>query len=344
MTHIRISLMGDVMTGRGIDQILPHKNNPTLDESYIKDAKHYVPSNIKHFIGSPIDSPAPPSYIWGDLLTTPKYLDSDLRIANLETSITTSDDRYPKAVSYRMHPNNINVLSSSKIDYLSLATNHSMDYGSKGLTETINTLSNTDIKFGGYNLDLEPSTIIVKNSKVCIFAIGSLDSGIPLEWRSNINTIDLNSNLEISNFIDKVRSVKCDIKIVSIHWGSNWGYDIDPKHKLFAQNLIDYGEVDIVHGHSSHHFRSIEMYNQKLILYGCGDIINDYEIIGHRKEFMSDVNLVYVVDFLDSKIQNLTIIPFTIKDMRLNRITSSQQISQITDRLNDKSNIIFTNF
>ena len=43
-----------------------------------------------------------------------------------------------------------------------------------------------------------------------------------------------------------------DITIISIHRGSNWGYDLDADQARFARRLID-GGVDVVHGHSSHH-------------------------------------------------------------------------------------------
>ena len=49
-----------------------------------------------------------------------------------------------------------------------------------------------------------------------------------------------------------------------------------PSQIRFAHRLIDAG-VDVVHGHSSHHPRPIEVYRGKLILYGCGDTIDDYE-------------------------------------------------------------------
>lgn len=70
-----------------------------------------------------------------------------------------------------------------------------------------------------------------------------------------------------------------DITVVSVHWGSNWGYEVDDRQIDFAHRLIDEG-VDVVHGHSSHHPRPIEVYREKLILYGCGDTVDDYEGTG----------------------------------------------------------------
>jgi poly-gamma-glutamate capsule biosynthesis protein CapA/YwtB (metallophosphatase superfamily) len=62
--------------------------------------------------------------------------------------------------------------------------------------------------------------------------------------------------------------------VVSVHWGSNWGYGVGPDQVRFAHRLI--GGVDLIHGHSSHHPRPVEVFGGKLVLYGCGDCINDY--------------------------------------------------------------------
>lgn len=62
---------------------------------------------------------------------------------------------------------------------------------------------------------------------------------------------------------------------------------------MFAHRLIDEAGVDIIHGHSSHHVKAIEVYKDKLILYGCGDFLNDYEGIGGYEEFRADLALMY---------------------------------------------------
>jgi poly-gamma-glutamate synthesis protein (capsule biosynthesis protein) len=58
------------------------------------------------------------------------------------------------------------------------------------------------------------------------------------------------------------------IVVVSIHWGGNWGYRAPQEEIDFAHHLIDEARVDIIHGHSSHHVKGIEVYRNKLILYG----------------------------------------------------------------------------
>jgi len=71
--------------------------------------------------------------------------------------------------------------------------------------------------------------------------------------------------------------------VVSMHWGGNCGCDVPRKEQEFAHSLVDVGGADLVHGHSSHHAKGIEVHRGKLILYGCGDFLNDYEgILGYE--------------------------------------------------------------
>src|SRR3979490_2608474 len=86
---IRLFLCGDVMTGRGIDQVLPHPNDPTLHEPYLNDARSYV--KPAESVNGAIPRPVEFDYIWGDALPELDRAGVDLRIINLETSITSSE-------------------------------------------------------------------------------------------------------------------------------------------------------------------------------------------------------------------------------------------------------------
>ena len=96
---ITLFLCGDVMTGRGIDQVLPHPNDPGLHEPYVRSALRYV--ELAEARNGPIEKPVGFPYIWGDTLGEFKRVSPDLRIINLETAVTSSDDRAPKGINYR---------------------------------------------------------------------------------------------------------------------------------------------------------------------------------------------------------------------------------------------------
>jgi poly-gamma-glutamate synthesis protein (capsule biosynthesis protein) len=112
-----------------------------------------------------------------------------------------------------------------------------------------------------------------------------------------------------------------DIVVASIHWGRNWGYTIPPAHRQFAHALIDEAGVDLIHGHSSHHAQGIEVYKEKLILYGCGDLLTDYEGIKGYQEFRGDLALMYFVRVEPSRgrLVRLSMTPMRMQRFRLTR-------------------------
>lgn len=74
--------------------------------------------------------------------------------------------------------------------------------------------------------------------------------------------------------LDCEEEVRLNCRLAPDHWGGNWGYAVPAAHVRFAHGLIRAG-ADIVHGHSSHHVRPFETFDGKLILYGCGDFLDD---------------------------------------------------------------------
>jgi poly-gamma-glutamate synthesis protein (capsule biosynthesis protein) len=107
--------------------------------------------------------------------------------------------------------------------------------------------------------------------------------------------------------------------VVSIHWGPNWGYAIPENHRRFAHALIDEAGVDIVHGHSSHHPIGVEIYRDRLILYGCGDLINDYEGIGGHDDIRPDLAVLYLATLTHAGLKELDMIPMRLRRFSLER-------------------------
>lgn len=136
---ITLFLSGDVMTGRGIDQILPHPGNPRLYEGYVSSAVRYV--ELAEEVHGPFRRPVDFPYIWGDTLAEFRQKRPDLRIINLETAVTACEDAWPgKGIHYRMHPANVPCLTAAGIDCCVLANNHVLDWSYTGLLETLDTL------------------------------------------------------------------------------------------------------------------------------------------------------------------------------------------------------------
>jgi len=104
----------------------------------------------------------------------------------------------------------------------------------------------------------------------------------------------------------------------------------------FARRLIDAG-VDVVHGHSSHHPRPIEVYRGKLILYGCGDFLDDYEGIRGYEELRDDLVLMYfpTLDRATGRLVELRMTPLQIFEMQLRRASrdDARWIQETLDRI-----------
>ena len=332
---VNLFLCGDVMTGRGVDQILPHPSTPEIFEPCVRDAREYV--RLAELASGPIHRPVPPEYIWGDALEELARAGPDARIISLETSVTTCQDCWiHKGITYRMHPNNIACLTAARIDVCVLANNHVLDYGYAGLEETLDTLTASGLKVAGAGRNLtearRPAIIDLPNAgRVLVFAFGTRSSGIPPAWGATpdcqgVDFLEDLSRTTADRIIQRVGQLRCrgDIVVASIHWGSNWGYEVPRAHVQFAHRLID-GGVDLVHGHSSHHPRPIEVYRKKLVLYGCGDFIDDYEGITGFEEFRNDLVVMYLpaIDPRSGELLRLSMTPLRIQRIRLNRASAA---------------------
>jgi poly-gamma-glutamate capsule biosynthesis protein CapA/YwtB (metallophosphatase superfamily) len=332
---MRLFLCGDVMTGRGIDQALSHPVTPVLYEPYVHDAREYI-ALAERAHGS-IPRPLSFDYIWGDALQELDRASVDFRIVNLETAITSAEKPWPdKAVNYRMHPQNIGSLCAAHIDACALANNHVLDWGYDGLSETLQTIDATGIAHSGAGNDAEqarkPAVLSTDaTSRVLLFSSGSTTSGIPEDWKATsispgVNLLEDLSEATAARVCDQMRAYQRpgDLIIASIHWGSNWGYEIPREQIAFAHRLIEEG-VAIVHGHSSHHVKAIEVFRDQLILYGCGDFLTDYEGITGYEAFRGDLALMYFVELDPSngKLISARLVPMQMRRFRLERVSAA---------------------
>jgi len=338
-------MCGDVMTGRGIDQVLPYPSAPRIHESYMKSAEGYV--TLAERMNGPIEKPVDFSYIWGDALGELDRMAPDARIINLETAVTRSEDYEDKGINYRMHPDNIPCITAARVDCCSLANNHVLDWGYPGLLETLETLKKAGLKSSGAGSDLQEAEVpvvleVAGKGRVLVFSFGSETSGIPLSWAATesspgVNLIRNFSTKTVLAVKEKIGGIKQrgDVVVASIHWGGNWGYDVSEEQRAFAHHLIDEAGVDIVHGHSSHHAKGIEVYREKLVCYGCGDFLNDYEGIAGYEYYRGELGLMYFVtaDASTGRLVSLQMTPTTVKHFRVNRASGADGL-WLRDTLN----------
>ena len=327
---VRLFLAGDVMTGRGIDQILPHPCSPELYEDYVTSAEDYVTLAEQRF--GPIPREVAFDYIWGDLLGELDMRRPDLCIINLETAITAKTVPEPKGINYRMHPANVGVLGAAGIDLCVLANNHVLDWGEAGLRETLEVLESAGIASVGAGRTAAEAAAAschaVPGGRLCVLAFAAQSSGVPSGWaaradRAGVNLLPTRIGRAVAELRRQVPSAERSgtITIVSIHWGGNWGFDIPVFQHELAHALIEEAGADVIFGHSSHHPKGIVLDRGKLVLHGCGDLINDYEGIGGYEQYRGDLGLAYFLDVspADGRLVALEMIPYRRRKFRLER-------------------------
>ncbi|KAJ9620205.1 hypothetical protein H2203_007970 [Taxawa tesnikishii (nom. ined.)] len=316
-TIFRLNLLGDVMLGRLIDQLFPaHVHEPS-------EAR--VVSNIRSQAQYARLASYGPRSPWGNAL--PLLHEADLTLINLETAATTHNTKWPdKVFNYRMHPVNISALNAAKVDYASLANNHSLDFSEPGLLETVRTVKGAKIAFAGAGENREeacrPAVLTLPSTKCrnqanvehgnrveCaqkepdareynIHVYSASDH--PHDWKSSFHTRASTTNTDdsIPSTTSPVQSTWYDrfsppaLKVFSVHWGPNYRWRPSSEIRSLAHWLIDVCGVDIVHGHSSHHVQGVEIYKERLIVYGCGDFVDDYAV---NDEFRNDLSAVWRV-------------------------------------------------
>jgi hypothetical protein len=303
-----LNFVGDVMLGRLVDQLWPQH----VDNAHERRVVSYFIERYPHLANYTHRDP------WGTAL--PLFHDADLNLINLETSATTTNDPWPsKAFNYRMHPANAAALREARIDYACLANNHTLDFGSDGLVETVWTMKENKIAFAGVGETTDESRrpAILRLPRCAdvahhghAHAQGQDEPGNsytvhvyaasdhPRDWAvvPSFHLIDYTPRtrehlltLLTSHTPDKPIP---DLKIFSIHWGPNYTWQPAEKIRSLAHFLIDECGVDIVHGHSSHHVQGVERYHRKLIIYGCGDFVDDYAL---NEEYRNDLGAVWRV-------------------------------------------------
>lgn len=329
---VSMCLTGDVMCGRGVDQILRNPGDPGISEPWARSALSYV--ELAEERSGPLPRRVEPSYVWGDVLPVLEEIAPDALVVNLETAVTDRGRPWPgKGIQYRMHPANVDCLAVAGVDVAVLANNHVLDWSEPGLGQTLDTLRAAGISPAGAGRDLDQAWAPVAvdtpvGSRLVVLAAGTTSSGIPPEWaaghrRPGVALLPDLSEDTVEGIAATVRSVARpgDVVVMSVHWGANWGYHIGERRRWFAHQLIDRAGVHVVHGHSSHHPLGIEVHEGRPILYGCGDLLTDYEGIRGHERYRGDLGALYLptVDAGTGALRRLELVPTRVERFQLTR-------------------------
>ena len=178
----------------------------------------------------------------------------DLTVANMEGTLTTSNDRQQKTFAFKGNPSYTEILTQGGVEATNLANNHSHDYGDQSYEDTIQYLEADGITTFGYD---RTAVMDVKGIKVGLIGIYELKDGLGRQQQ----------------VIDTIREVKdqgAQVIIVSFHWGTEKSNIPDDIQKTLAHLAIDQG-ADLVVGHHPHVLQGIEKYQGKNIVYSLGN-------------------------------------------------------------------------
>ena len=313
---IRLVLGGDVMLGRLFNDIF--NRDPSFDP-------------------------------WGNTRTLTNT--ADIFSANLETTITNSNKKWPdKTFNYKMLPQYAYKLKTGNLSYVSLANNHILDYRKQGLLDTMKNLNKIGVWYSGAggNLNQAQNSISFKIDKPDIsmrvnylsaanhykeWAAGPLNEGI---WYIDIENWSKQRGAVLQR-IQQVRT-KCDILVLNMHFGPNWIDTPSVSMKQFAHDVIKAG-VDILQGHSAHHVLPLEIVEREInikeniktergiVFYSLGDLIDDYAI---NKKYRNDLGLLCSVDIDKDLNKTVRLFPTRVRDFRVNLLENQEEDYQST--------------
>jgi poly-gamma-glutamate capsule biosynthesis protein CapA/YwtB (metallophosphatase superfamily) len=257
------------------------------------------------------------------------FKNDNLTIGNLETSITIAGTKWPdKQYNFRSDPKNLKAMKEAGIEVVSLANNHSLDYGYDGFLDTLNHLDKAKINRvgGGKNKKEALEGIIIEENGINIGVL-SFSRIVPnVDWYATSKRSGIVGayDCHIKEVLERVTEMKdkADILVLSIHWGVELSNTPRNEEIEFAKKLIDAG-VDIVMGHHPHVLQGIEIYNGKPIFYSLGNFI-----FGSKDEITANT-MIAQINLKDKDIDNIKIIPCQIVGGRPIPLENEKKIEKI---------------
>lgn len=309
-----LAFIGDVMLGRGVNRQLRH----VAAES-----------------------------VWGTML--PILRSADAVIANLECAITQRETKNPlvaKAFHFRADPVAVDVLRAGNVRCVSLANNHTLDFGEDGLLDTLDALASAGIAHAGAGRTVghaaAPAIVHLDSVSLGVVALTDNEPAFAATRRAaGTHYVAIEGapppGIALAELASTCRERKADLSILSMHWGPNMTTAPSAHFRDFAHAAIDAG-FDIVHGHSAHVFHGVEIYRGRPILYDTGDFVDDYRV---DPQLRNDWSFVFLVDLLHTRIERVRLLPVHL-DFGTVNLAIGDDAEAICARMIDRSVLLGT--
>lgn len=295
---VSLVAVGDISYSRGVERIIKRENNISYPFLKIQD-----------------------------------YLrNADLVFGNLETPITSGPEIFDFEIIFRSNPGTEEALKQAGFSILSLANNHTPDFGEKGLKDTFNYLNNAGIKYvgaGGNNQEANQPIYIEKNGiKFAFLAYNDIDV-VPSFYEASDNRAGT-AFMRIDKMTEVVKEAKqkSDFVIISMHSGNEYTDKPNDSQVNFAHAAIDAG-ADLVIGHHPHVVQTLEKYKGKFIFYSLGNFIFDQPFREETKQ-----GLIVKIYFTKDKIKEISFLPVVMENLAQPRMADNVEAEKILKRLN----------
>ena len=250
---------------------------------------------------------------------------ADITFANLECPLSTVGPHSPSQdLVFRADPRAVSVVTDGGVDVVALANNHALNAGEAGLRQTMQHLDDAGVAYCGANEDRErswePCRFIVSDIELGFLACTDLSFG-----HGSWCKIDD----ELSGFSEHIRqaAARCDLLVVSIHWGNEYQNTPTRRQEAVARAAID-GGADLIIGHHPHVLEGIGSYRGAPILYSCGNFVFDQRE-GERME-----SAIFHLDFDESRGWDIRVVPVWIPRSRMGPIyPDRERARKIADRM-----------
>jgi poly-gamma-glutamate synthesis protein (capsule biosynthesis protein) len=280
-----------------------------------------------------------------------KDINGDLNFMNVETVVTDRNDlrRDTKGqrgpFNFRSHPAGLRHLVASGFNLLSLANNHSMDYGVAGLNETlkhVGVLENESLAVAtgvGMNRDeaSRPEKVKVKNTDVAFASIGIVTNNLKRHRAgpAKPGQIAYRFDDDFAEIRKRLTATPADYRILSIHYGVEGQVRTDARQVAdWRRKAAQRDGIDLIVGHHAHVTRGVEIAGNSLIFYGLGNFLHHGTANMTKKGICRDYGLMARVHLREASgggllLRAVEAIPITDTHYRPRRLTGRKGAARI---------------
>ncbi len=258
--------------------------------------------------------------------------EADITMVNQEFPFSNRGSKMEKKqYTFRADPKHVSLLTELGIDIVSLANNHTLDFGREALSDTFVALDNAKVKYVGAGENINRAKqieyITIGQTKVAFIAASRV---IPVtDWNATTNKSGLLTTYDPTIALEQIKeaSANSDYVVIYVHWGVEHTKEPVAYQKNMAKQYIDAG-ADVVVGSHPHILQGIEYYQNKPIIYSLGNFVFGKSI--------EETAMAKVVIGEDKQI-NVSLIPCYATEGQTRLITEEQSLQKFRQNMQNIS-------